>query len=104
MKYIKKGKEPVEFTEWKTEDKMYQHDLPNWNRLKSSLREVIKESLVVEQGGICCYCERELLENDSHLEHIKPIQIPRITIRIHKFALLLSIRIEKNGAKSLCDE
>ena len=51
---------------------MYQHDQPNWNRLKSSLREIIKDSLVAEQGGICCYCERELLENDLHTEHLKP--------------------------------
>lgn len=72
MKYIKKEKEPIEFSQWKAQDKMYQHAQPNWNRLKSSLREIIKDSLISEQGGICCYCERELLEDDFHPEHIKP--------------------------------
>jgi uncharacterized protein (TIGR02646 family) len=25
-----------------------------------------------EQGHICCYCERRLTDNDSHIEHFRP--------------------------------
>ncbi len=72
MKYITKNKEPIEFTEWKGNDKMYKRGKPNWNRLTSSERDIIREALKKEQGEICCYCESELLVDDYHIEHLKP--------------------------------
>ncbi len=31
-----------------------------------------------EQGYLCCYCERRLLENDSHIEHLRPQSDPTV--------------------------
>lgn len=72
MKFIIKQQEPKEFSDWKSNDKMYQRNKPNWNRLPSNIKEIIRKKLVYEQGGICCYCERQLVGNDFHIEHLKP--------------------------------
>ena len=70
MKRITKGAEPREFTEWKSDDKMAHR--PNWNRLSAPLKAVIHESLMNEQGFICCYCESHIVVDDSHVEHFRP--------------------------------
>jgi len=72
MKFITKSKEPIEFSEWKANDKMFQRNKPNWDRLKSPLKDIIRNSLKKEQGGICCYCESELIDKKYHTEHLKP--------------------------------
>ena len=72
MKYIVKQPEPREIIDWKDNDKMYQHGKPNWNRLPSELKELLRESICTEQGYICCYCERSLCSGEMHLEHFKP--------------------------------
>ena len=72
MKYIVKESEPLEFTNWKKQDKMFQRGNPKWNRVPSSVKDNIRASLKKEQGYICCYCERELRNNDYHIEHFKP--------------------------------
>ena len=58
MKKITKGTEPSEFTAWKSEDKMAHR--PNWKRLRAPLKTIIHESLMSEQGYICCYCESRI--------------------------------------------
>lgn len=72
MKFITKGGEPDKILEWKSKDKMYQRGKPNWNRLKSELKELLRDSISAEQGYICCYCERRLNTNEMHIEHFKP--------------------------------
>ena len=72
MKYIVKESEPLEFTNWKKQDKMFQRGKPKWNRVPSPIKDNIRASLKKEQGYICCYCERELRNNDYHIEHFKP--------------------------------
>ena len=72
MKHIIKVNEPQELINWKLSDKMYLRGKPNWNRLNSTLKDVIKIHISQEQGYICCYCEREIFANDSHIEHFKP--------------------------------
>jgi uncharacterized protein (TIGR02646 family) len=66
MKYIIKRLEPQSFTDWKSgEDREYK-DLIN------PIKGDVKESLLVEQGYICCYCESKISKENSHIEHIKP--------------------------------
>lgn len=72
MKYVTKSAEPQEIIDWKAEDKMYLRGKPNWNRLPSELKDLLRERISQEQGYICCYCERSLVLNNYHLEHIKP--------------------------------
>lgn len=70
MKYIIKGVEPeclVEYRGMANEDWQ-----PSYDDLGGSRKDIIKEALMVEQGYICCYCERELELKDSHIEHFIP--------------------------------
>lgn len=67
MRHIAKGQEPQELSIWKRKnsDKTYKD-------LEDNAKSATKRALMKEQGFICCYCERELRENDSHIEHIEP--------------------------------
>ena len=70
MKHIVKGSEPEALIEWKalaSEDWQ-----PTYADLSGNVKLAVMTSLMQEQGGICCYCERELHDNDRHIEHFKP--------------------------------
>ena len=71
MKHIVKDMEPASFSAWKTAHPgAVYNDL---NQLANRLVKAdLKQSLLTEQGYICCYCEREIAENTSHIEHFKP--------------------------------
>ena len=70
MKLIAKGAEPPEFADWKSHDKMAHQ--PRWKRPSKEVKSVIHESLMKEQGFICCYCESRITMDDSHVEHFHP--------------------------------
>jgi len=70
MKQIIKGIEPNEFTEWKNmADAQW---TPSFDKHSGNIKEAVYEALKMEQGFICCYCERELMEGDYHIEHLNP--------------------------------
>lgn len=61
MKYIRKGKEPEEFTNWKN----LENDdwKPNWDdNFQAPEKPIVHESLLREQGYICCYFVKQLME------------------------------------------
>lgn len=67
MKHFVKNGEPALFSQWKasaTDDWK-----PTYQDLRGDEKEAVKESLMKEQGYICCYCERRLIDSDSHIEH-----------------------------------
>ncbi len=66
MKHIIKNKEPHNFTEWKNSG------IRKYSKLKNPLKKEVKNSLIEEQGGICCYCESSIINKDSHIEHFIP--------------------------------
>lgn len=67
MKHIIKSSEPVSFTNWKrTNPELGYKDL-----VRSPKRD-LKNALIAEQKHLCCYCERRINDNDSHIEHFKP--------------------------------
>lgn len=72
MKRIQKDEEPEFFRKWK------EGGSPNWNpdwvALDSTgdIKRQLMTHLIEEQGGICCYCNRELRDNDFHIEHFRP--------------------------------
>ena len=70
MKRIVKGAEPTEFSNWKKRDRMAHR--PRWNRVPTEIKKSIHESLMREQGFICCYCESRIARDDSHVEHFRP--------------------------------
>lgn len=70
MKFIEKQSEPRSFTDWKAmANESWQ---PSYAELSGTIKESVKAALMQEQGFICCYCERRLTPNDSHIEHFKP--------------------------------
>jgi len=79
MKYIEKGQEPAEFTQWKEEWEKLWKPLrpddwqPEWNNdFQNPEKGVVYNALLKEQGYICCYCERRIDKPTSHIEHFKP--------------------------------
>ena len=74
MKHIVKQNEPDEFTRWKA---LANEDWqPTYDLLSGDTKKAVKNSLMIEQGYICCYCERRLTDNDSHIEHFQPQNDP----------------------------
>lgn len=76
MKHIVKGVEPGVFTDWKALES------PNWtpsyDDLRGAEKEAVKAALMHEQGYLCCYCECQLSNDDSHIEHFKPQHLPDV--------------------------
>lgn len=70
MKRIVKDPEPEVFSEWKANDRMAHQ--PNWNRVRSPVKQQLHEALMQEQGFLCCYCESSVTADDSHIEHFRP--------------------------------
>lgn len=70
MKHITKGREPRELAEWKAlENENWQ---PTYGDLSGQEKLAVKVALMKEQGYLCCYCERRLAGDDSHIEHLNP--------------------------------
>ena len=70
MKFIVKQDEPQALTDWKllaNEDWQ-----PTYDNLSGDTKKAVKYALMDEQGHICCYCERRLTNEDSHIEHFRP--------------------------------
>ena len=70
MKQILKDAEPPDFSEWKKDDPMAHR--PRWNRVPTPIKKKVHDSLMREQGYICCYCEASVAMDDSHVEHFHP--------------------------------
>ncbi|MCD6534100.1 MAG: TIGR02646 family protein [Deltaproteobacteria bacterium] len=76
MKYIMKNEEPLKFSDWKAlKNADWQ---PTYADLRGDEKKAVKNSLMAEQGYICCYCERRLIDVDSHIEHLKPQSNPSV--------------------------
>jgi len=70
MKHIRKRPEPQELLDFKaakTNDWT-----PSYDNLTTETKSALKQSLMQEQGWLCCYCEAELDVDDSHIEHLRP--------------------------------
>ncbi len=70
MKHVTKGQPAPEFEAWKVSDD------PNWapgyGDLQNPQKRELHESLLREQGWVCCYCGRLIDLQDSHIEHFRP--------------------------------
>ena len=72
MKHIVKNQNTPAFDEWKASAN--ENWQPTYGRggLRGAEKKEVKDSLMKEQGYICCYCERQLTDDDSHIEHFNP--------------------------------
>lgn len=77
MKHIVKQAEPQDFADWKKSAKKRQRrtykELSDTNNTESrEIKKTLKDALLAEQGWICCYCEKRVTDDDSHIEHFNP--------------------------------
>lgn len=77
MKHIIKQSEPIKLTQFKASSNPPDW-IPSYGNLTKVAKDATKKALMEEQGYICCYCERKLEENDSHIEHFQPQSDPNV--------------------------
>lgn len=77
MKHIIKGEEPTQFTQWKARPKP-DGSQRTFADLRGNSKKIVKNALIHEQHGICCYCERKLYASDSHIEHLQPQELETV--------------------------
>jgi uncharacterized protein (TIGR02646 family) len=67
------GQEPIELTEYNANyPAAVPSDFDSHAEFKR-IKQLIKQALYRDQGGLCVYCERKLeVSEESHIEHIKP--------------------------------
>ena len=70
MKYIEKGEPPKEFEDYKKTPEASFSDLGK--EKNCSIKRILKESLLAEQGYICCYCGNRIGRGNSSIEHFMP--------------------------------
>lgn len=75
MKHIVKQQEPQAFSDWKA--MANENWQPTYEDLRGDIKQSVKQALMTEQGYICCYCERRLIDEDSHIEHFRPQNDPQ---------------------------
>lgn len=69
VKYIKKNVPPRSLEEYKKTEKASFKDL---DKNHTSIKRELKNSLIMEQGGICCYCGTRIEQMGSVIEHFMP--------------------------------
>lgn len=69
MKYIQKNDPPESLEKYKQTEGASFKDL---DKNHTSIKREIKNSLIAEQGGICCYCGTWIDRTNSMIEHFKP--------------------------------
>lgn len=72
MRWIEKGVEPAALAGWKHEHARAGAALPGWEHLPGDVATALRAVLFDEQGHLCCYCGRRIVQGDSHIEHIVP--------------------------------
>ncbi len=70
MKHVQKGNEPLVFSNWKA--LAHEDWQPTYDDLAGETKQAVKTALMQEQGYLCCYCERRIDSDDSHIEHFRP--------------------------------
>jgi uncharacterized protein (TIGR02646 family) len=75
MKHIKKKQPPRDLIAWthaKAKDAEGQKMNWGYDDMPATIRQQTKDSLIREQGGLCCYSGRRIRSETSHIEHLKP--------------------------------
>ncbi len=50
----------------------------SYDDMPTSLKDLVKERLIEEQGALCCYTGKRVDKNSSHIEHLKPQSASRV--------------------------
>ena len=93
MKHITKNPEPTSLIAFKLQEN--EDWKAEWVTLTSSVKQDIRQSLLEEQGGLCCYCESRVTEQDSQIEHLHPRSRPPACLQLEYSNLLASCQKEQ---------
>ena len=79
MKHIIKTHEPPELQQWFEEQPVVDDRRINcrYGNLDSSTKDCIRDSLLIDQGWLCCYTGIRITKITSHIEHFKPQSLSR---------------------------
>ena len=74
MRHIEKKESPKAFEDWKKWFRFKNGRKANYDDLDrdGELKSAIKDELISEQFGLCCYCCKEIQHDKSHIEHFRP--------------------------------
>lgn len=98
MKHVIKQAEPESFIAWKNSGN--EDWQPNYGNLQSPEKEIVFDSLLLEQGYICCYCERDLNEGDYHIEHFRPkdaTKFPELQLEYNNLLCSCQVNVKKGN-------
>ncbi|MEB3356020.1 MAG: retron system putative HNH endonuclease [Synechococcales bacterium] len=84
---------------------------PSWKDLRDDKikpdfkpKTVLHESLLWEQGYICCYCGRRICRASSHIEHLKPrTTFPELSLCYLNLLASCPGYLEEEDSKSLTE-
>ena len=74
MRHIEKLESPDVFEDWKRRFENKHGKKVNFNDLnkEKDLKNTVKNRLISEQFGLCCYCCKGIQYDNSHIEHFRP--------------------------------
>ncbi|HPJ89116.1 MAG TPA: TIGR02646 family protein [Thermotogota bacterium] len=72
MIYIMKRQPPKDYAGWLKKIQRRYGNYPNYDSIPVELKYELKEQLIGEQRGLCCYCCGRLDGDNYHLEHYYP--------------------------------
>jgi uncharacterized protein (TIGR02646 family) len=100
LKQITKRNEPQELVDWKAlENDNWQ---PCFDNLQGEQKQALRNNLLAEQGYICCYCNKDISDDDFHIEHFRPQETFEV-LALEYYNLHAScLRNQKSGAPIHC--
>ena len=69
MRPIVRSAEPPPFAEWKAKGSSDWQ--PTWGNFQGPEKPQVLETLMRDQGFVCCYCERRVSVRNVHIEHLQ---------------------------------
>lgn len=71
-KIVKTNPEPSFFTTFRLTPGATYQNMPSGNMFEFDVKRALKQSLLEEQGYICCYCMKRINMDNSTIEHWNP--------------------------------
>lgn len=100
MRYFAKGPSPAGFEAWKS---LANDDWqPTYGDLQNPQKRELQQTLLDEQGHVCCYCGRGISLTDSHIEHFRPQELRDDLALSYENVFTSCIRETSPGASLHC--
>ncbi|KAM3091558.1 retron system putative HNH endonuclease [Phormidesmis sp. 146-35] len=74
MRHIQKQQEPEVLTKWRQDRK---NRNKTWKNFNPPVKQAVRQSLLQEQGYICCYCEMRIGTLTCRIDHLVPRSVDR---------------------------